>query len=61
MTMSDLDPSTLAIEDKEVAEQKENRNIQAMNVWRRVKQKLEGKDPSHTKKLAVADQVGLVI
>lgn len=35
----------------------QERNAQALNIWRRVKMKLEGRDPDLNKKASVAEQV----
>ena len=35
----------------------EERNVHAMSIWRRVRLKLEGRDPDHSKRSSVQEQV----
>ena len=36
----------------------QERNTYAVSVWRRVKQKLDGRDPEPNKRMSVQEQVG---
>ena len=39
----------------------QERNSYAVGVWRRVKMKLDGRDPDSSKRLSVAEQVSMVL
>ena len=46
-----------AVRDPRTGKMLQVRNTHAINVWRRVKGKLDGRDPDASKRLSVAEQV----
>lgn len=54
-------PSTSANRDRQTGRALQERNSYAVSVWRRVKLKLEGRDPESAVRTSVADQVDRII
>ena len=48
-----------AVRDPRTGKMLQVRNTHAINVWRRVKGKLDGRDPDPSKRLSVAEQVSV--
>ena len=46
--------------DKRTGKALQEQNSYAVGVWRRVKAKLDGRDPDPTYRMTVAEQVGII-